>query len=231
MNRTLNVVRMQLVNRSTFIWVPLIVLGGTVAISLAIFWLLAGNVESTTMFGGGAQAPLWYFLAVGIQALTLSFPFAQAMSVTRREFYLGTLLTAALTSVGLAVLFVVGGLIESLTRGWGMNAYMFRLTWIWSQGPLVAGLFFAVVAMLFFVVGFFFANVYKRWGNLVLTVLLIALALVFIVILWIIGRADAWGPVFAWFGSLTPIALTGAFVLVIAALAAISYGSLRRAIA
>jgi len=232
MNRTLNVVRMQLVNRATFIWVPLIVLGGTLAISLLIFGMLSTSaIDTTTMFGGGAQAPLWYFLAVGVQALTLSFPFSQAMSVTRREFYLGTLLTAALTSVGLAVIFVIGGLIEQATRGWGMNAYMFRLTWIWSQGPLVAGLFFAVVAMLFFVVGFFFATVYKRWGNLILTVLLIGLGLVLVGGLWVVGRMDAWGPVFTWFGSLTPIALTGALVLVTAALSAVSYGTLRRAIA
>ncbi|WP_020097644.1 hypothetical protein [Microbacterium sp. 11MF] len=232
MNRTLNVVRMQLVNRATFIWVPLIVLGGTLAISLLIFGMLSTSaIDTTTMFGGGAQAPLWYFLAVGVQALTLSFPFSQAMSVTRREFYLGTLLTASLTSVGLAVIFVIGGLIEQATRGWGMNAYMFRLTWIWSQGPLVAGLFFAVVAMLFFVVGFFFATVYKRWGNLILTVLLIGLGLILVGGLWVVGRMDAWGPVFAWFGSLTPIALTGALVLVIAALSAVSYGTLRRAIA
>ena len=231
MNRTLNVVRMQLVNRATFVWVPLIVLAGTVVISLAIFGLISSAGASATMFGGGAQAPLWYFLAVGVQALTLTFPFSQAMSVTRREFYLGTLVTAALTSAGLAVIFVIGGLIEEATGGWGMNAFMFRLTWIWSQGPLVAGLFFFALALLFFIVGFCFATVYKRWGNLVLTVVFIGLGMLLIATMWLIGQMQAWGAVFAWFGALTPIALTAALVLASAALAAVSYGILRRAIA
>ena len=64
--------------------------------------MLANADVTGPKYGGGAQAPLWYFDVVGIQALTLTFPFSQAMSVTRREFFLGTLLTAAFTSSILA---------------------------------------------------------------------------------------------------------------------------------
>ncbi len=231
MNRTLNVVRMQLVNRNTYIWVPLLVLGGTVVISLAIFGLIASNNVDTQMFGGGAQAPLWYFGVVGVQALTLTFPFSQAMSVTRREFYLGTLITAALTAVGLAVLFVIGGLIEDATNGWGMGGYMFRLTWIWSQGPLVAGVFFFALAMLFFIVGFCFATIWRRWSNVALTVILVGLGLVLVGAMWLIGQLDAWPEVLAWFGSLTPILLSLGMLLICLVLAGISYVMLRRAIA
>ena len=56
------------------------------------------------------------------------------MSVTRREFYLGTLLTAALTSAILAGIAVVGGLVEQATDGWGMNGWFFGLPWIWEAG-------------------------------------------------------------------------------------------------
>ena len=92
MSRTLNVVRMQFVNRQTYIWVPLLVLVGAFVLSLMIFAMIP---DDGVKVGGGSQAPLWYFLVVGVQSLTLTFPFSQAMSVTRREFYLGTLLTAA----------------------------------------------------------------------------------------------------------------------------------------
>jgi len=230
MNRTWNVVRMQLVNRQTFIWVPLIVLGGTFVISLSIFGLIAGNGVKIDMFGGGAQAPLWYFLAVGVQALTLTFPFSQAMSVTRREFYIGTLVTAALTSLGLAVIFVIGGLIEEATNGWGLNGYMFRLVWVWQQGPLVAGLFFFALAMLFFVVGFFFATIYKRWGSVALTSILVGLGFVLIGIMWLVGQLQAWPELLAWFGGLTPIGLTASLLAATAVLAGISYVALRRAV-
>ena len=95
--RIFNVVRLQYVNRQTFIWVPLIVLGGAFVVTWGIWAVLFANGVRADMYGGGAQAPLWYFAVVGVQALTLTFPFSQAMSVTRREFYLGTLLTAAFT--------------------------------------------------------------------------------------------------------------------------------------
>lgn len=118
MSRTLNVVRMQLANRETFVWVPLLILGSAFAISMIIWGILSSAGVTVNMYGGGAQAPLWYFVAVGVQALTLTFPFSQALSVTRREFFVGTMLTAALTSAILAAIFVVGGLIELATGGW-----------------------------------------------------------------------------------------------------------------
>ncbi|HIE60593.1 MAG TPA: hypothetical protein EYQ02_02600, partial [Microbacterium sp.] len=120
MNRVGNVVRMQLVNRQTFIWVPLLVLGGTLAVTLMIWAMLP---PEAVKYGGGAQAPMWYFFAVGIMGMTQTFPFSQAMSVTRREFFLGSLLTAGLTSAILTVIFVIGGFIEKATNGWGVNGY------------------------------------------------------------------------------------------------------------
>ena len=71
----------------TYIWIPLIILVGALVLTLAIYAILAGNGAPGPFYGGGSQAPLWYFLIVGIQALTFTFPFSQAMSVTRREFY------------------------------------------------------------------------------------------------------------------------------------------------
>lgn len=228
MSRTLNVVRMQLVNRQTYIWVPLLVLGGAFVISLAIWGLLSSGGVDTAKYGGGAQAPLWYFAVVGAQALTRTFPFSQAMSVTRREFYLGTLLTAALTSALLAAVFVVGGLVERATNGFGFNGYFFALDWLWGAGPLMAGLFYFAMAMLFFVVGFTGAAVYKRFGNVWLTTGIIVIALLLIGALWVIGQADAWGTVFGWFAESGVGLLVAIMAGLAAVLAAASFPALRR---
>ncbi|WP_137845929.1 hypothetical protein [Microbacterium sp. 2FI] len=227
MSRTLNVVRMQLVNRQTYIWIPLLILAGSFLLSLAVYALIPTDEPK---YGGGAQAPLWYFLAVGVQALTLSFPFSQAMSVSRREFYLGTLLTAALTSTILAAIFVVGGFIESATNGWGMNGWFFRLDWVWESGPLGAALFYFVSAMLFFVTGFWAATIYKRWGGLWLTVVLVGLGALFVLALFVVGRLEAWVQVFTWFATQGAVGLALWGIVVIAALAAIAFGTLRRAV-
>ena len=230
MSRTINVVRMQLINRQTYIWVPLLVLGGAFLLTLAIYAMLETSGVTGAKYGGGAQAPLWYFCVVGVQALTLTFPFSQAMSVTRREFYAGTLVTAAASSLVLAAVYVVGGLIENATGGWGLNGYFFYLPWVWEAGPAVALLFWFTAAMLVFVSGFWAATIYKRTGTLVLTLVLVGLGALLVLWMYLVGRMDAWAQVFEWFATQGALGLSLWGLLLGAVLAAISYLTLRRAV-
>jgi len=230
MNRTLSVVRMQLINKQTYIWIPLIILGGAFLLAIAVYAILSGSGVEGPFYGGGAQAPLWYFGIVGIQALTLTFPFSQAMSVTRREFYLGTLLTAVLTSAILAGIAVVGGLIERATDGWGMNGWFFVVPWVWESGPLGALIFNFVAAMLFFIVGFWAATIYKRFGALWLTIVLAGVGALFVLGLWVVGRLEAWGVIFEWFTAQGVVGLSLWGVVLGAVLAASAFATLRRAV-
>lgn len=230
MNRTLNVVRMQLVNRQTFVWIPLIVLGGAYAITLALYFAISSAGGGVQIYIGGAQAPMWYFAIIGAQALTLTFPFSQAMSVTRREFHLGTLLTAALTAAALSVVLVAGALVEQATGGWGLDAYFFYTPVLWGGHPLVGGLCYFAMTMLFFSAGFWGATIYKRFGGAVLTTVLVALGLLLVAGLWLIGRLEAWMQVGAWFVAQGVLGLSLWGLVLVAALAVISYLALRRAV-
>lgn len=226
MNRTLGVVRMQYVNKYTFVWMPLIILGASFVMSLGIFALIP---YSGAKYGGGSQAPLWYFLALGVMALSYTFPFSQAMSVTRRQFFVGTLIAAAAAAAVIAVVFVIGGLIEQATGGWGMNGYFFYLDWVWERGPLAAGVFFFVIALLFFVIGFWCATIYKRFGALWLTIVLVAVGLVLVGILWIIGQLNAWAAVFEAIAANGALGLALWGLVLMVALSGIAYLTLRRA--
>ena len=115
MNRVLKVARMQFVNKYTFVWMPLIILSISFAMSLVIFALIPYDGAK---YGGGSQAPIWYFFALGIMALSYTFPFSQAMSITRRDFFFGTLLAALFTSIMLGIVFVLG--LFALLVGRGM---------------------------------------------------------------------------------------------------------------
>ena len=226
MNRTLNVVRMQLVNKAAYIWVPLLILAGAFVLSLAVFALIPTDAVKV---GGGTQAPLWYFLFVGVQALTFTFPFSQAMSVTRREFFFGTYLTAAITAAILSLVFLVGGLIELATNGWGMNGWFFYLDWVWAAGPAAALLFYFVIAMLFFAIGFWAATLYKRFGTFWLTATLVGIGAILIGLLWLVGLANAWAEVFTWFASIGATGFAIGAIALIAVLATASFIPLRRA--
>ncbi|HWI31161.1 MAG TPA: hypothetical protein VNT50_06705 [Microbacterium sp.] len=225
MSRTLNVVRMQLINRQTFVWVPLLILSGSFVLSLLIFSLIPTNAPK---YSGAAQSTYWYFLALGVMAMAYTFPFSQAMSVTRRAFYLGTLLTAAAASGVLATIFIIGGFLEQATNGWGFNGSYFYIEPLWANGWWGAWFVWFVIGVLFFVIGFWSATLYKRFGTFWLTAILIAIGALFVGLIWLIGTLQAWDEVFAWFGAQGVLGLSAWGLLLTAVLAGISYLTLRR---
>ncbi|GAA1225117.1 hypothetical protein [Microbacterium maritypicum] len=227
MRRTLNVIRLQLINRQTFIWVPLIILGAATAISILIYGMIPDDIA---IYGGGGQAPLWYFFAIGISAMTLTFPFSQAMSITRREFFLGTMLTAIIASTLMGILFLIGGGIEVATNGYGVNGWVFYIPWLWEAGPLGAFVVYFTLALFFFVVGFTGATIYKSWGLMVLTIGWVALALVLVGLSYLVTRFELWGQVWTGIGSLGALGLALWGLVVTAALMGVSFLAFRRAI-
>lgn len=196
-SRILGVVRLQFTNTQTFVWVPLLILVGAWLITLIIHWIIASAGVDNDMYSGGSQAPLWYFAVVGAQAVNLTFYFSQAMSLTRREFCLGSLLAAAISAVGISAVFVALGLIEQGTDGYGINGYFAYLPWVWEHGPLGAGFVYFVLTMLCFILGFWFAIVYKRFGALILTISLIAIALALLAGAAWVNVNRAWPEVWA----------------------------------
>ncbi len=148
---------------------------------------------------------MWYFLALGIQSLTLTFPFSQAMSVSRKSFYLGTLGLFAVIALAYSVLYYVLGLIEKATGGWGMDGQLFALGWIAENNAAVQILFYFVAMVLLFMIGFWCATMYLRWKATGMLVVGIGFA---------VRRAgpdgagdinDWWVPVVDWLGSLTTL--------------------------
>ncbi|MGC2940460.1 MULTISPECIES: hypothetical protein [unclassified Brevibacterium] len=197
-NRTLGVVRLQFTNTQTFVWVPVVVLGGVWLVTLIIYWIISASGVDGPMYSGGSQAPLWYFAVVGAQAMNLTFYFSQAMSLTRREFYLGSLMAAAISAVGISTVFVALGLIEQATDGYGMGGYFAYLPWVWEAGPLAAGLIYFVLTMLWFVLGFWFAIANKRFGSLILTLAIFAIALVLLAGAAWLSFNQSWGELWMW---------------------------------
>lgn len=118
MNRAFKVARLQLANKWTLIGIPLVILAAGILVSLAIFTFIPGGSEK---FSGAGQAPLWYFFAVGIQSLTLTFPFSQGLSVSRRAYYIGTVGLVLVLTLLWGVLYYLLGLLEDATNGWGVQ--------------------------------------------------------------------------------------------------------------
>ncbi|MBT2586203.1 hypothetical protein [Arthrobacter sp. ISL-95] len=226
MSRTLAVARMQLINKWTYIGWPLTILAASFLMSLAIFALIPVTEGKN---GGGSQAPLWYFLVLGIQSMTLAFPFSQGLSISRRAFYLGTLGLFSLIALGMTVLYMVGGVLEKATNGWGVYGYFFNIPWV-TDGPWYStAAFFFVVMMFMFIIGFWFATIFKRWGTSGTLVSTLGTAIALIGLAALTTLLQGWGYVGNWFAQQTPLSISGWAAVLCVVLAAGSYTTLRRA--
>lgn len=228
MNRVLKVARMQLINRQTFVWVPLMIIVGAFVISWLIFAIVR-IPPGASGFNGAAQAPLWYFAIIGAQSLTLTFPFSQALSVSRRTFFAGTILVALASGAAVATLYVVLAPLEQATRGWGVGSDMFTIVWVSDGAWYHAWVFFLALTMVFFASGFWAATLYKRWSGGVLTAVLIGIGFVLVGILALISWQNWWAPVGQWFAVQTPLSMGGWMLAFATVLVATAYLGLRRA--
>ena len=225
MNYIRKVMRLQLVNRWTFIGVPLMVLGGSLLIVILLGLVIPND---GVMITGAAQAPLWYFIVVGVQALSLTFPFSQAMSVTRRDYFLGTLATFVLFSLAFGVVFLVLALIEQATNGWGVDTLVFAIPWLLNAGWLAVILSVAALAIVMFLIGLWMATIYKRWGTVVIVAISLGLGLVLVGVIALITYFQWWTSVFTWMLGQTPMSVAGWSLILIVALSAGSFLTLRK---
>ena len=232
MDRILKVVRLQNLNKMTFIGIPLIILGGAFVLSLLIFALIPVTPALGYKFAGGAPvAPMWYFMGAGIYALTLTFPFSQAMSVTRRDFYLGTMATAALASIGMSLIFTVGGYIEQAFDGWGLNGRFFRIPGLWDESPWLQALTYFTAMMLLFTLGFVFTVIYRRWGRTIMLIVLLGIIALILVLGFVAIKFGFWVAMFEAIAGIGAWGWTFIGIGITAVLAVLSYLPLRRTVA
>jgi hypothetical protein len=232
MNRVVATARLHLVHPWLSVGVPWAIVGSSFAINLGIWGL--GDVGRET--GGsattGGLASLYVTVVfIFVQAVTQMFPFALGLSLSRRDFYLGTALAAGVQAFGYGVALSVLTTIEKATDGWGMQLHF------WAPGPIDAGnpaLQFVVftlplVACAFLGMGI--GVVFKRWGPSGLYALGLGVLLVGgLIAVWATWQ-ERWSEFGAWVGDLSTTSVTITLpVLLGLALAALTFFGLRRAV-
>lgn len=226
MNRAINVARLQMANKWTFIGIPLVILAGAFALTMGIFAFIPGGEDKIS---GAAQAPLWYFFAIGLQSLTLTFPFSQGLSISRRTYYTGTVGLVVVFSLVWALLYYVLGKIEIATNGWWVNGHMFWLPWV-SSGPWyqTISFYWACVMFLFFI-GLWGATIWKRWAMNGILVAVLGTAAVLLAGAATVNFTDNWPSVGHWFTVQTALTMGGYIAILVAILGVGSFLTLRRA--
>ena len=190
MNRTTAVVRLQLVRRTTWFLVPLVIVlvagVATVIIQLAI-QRATGILPSSPEYAESARnnpAVAWsvsgYLVATGVASVSSVFPLASSLGTTRRGFAAGTLVTYVVVSAYLAAVATLLLGLELLTDHWFVGIYVFDTAVLGSGdvGVLLLVMFLGSLAA--FTIGSAFGAVWLRFGPrgplgvAIVTVLLLA---------------------------------------------------------
>lgn len=212
------VVRLHAINPSVFFGVPWLILGAAWAISMIVGLIITGAGGPTEDMAKGMRyswavlSPQWYLVAVGVQAIGLTFSFALGFGTTRRDFWIGTSAMFGIVSLVNAVALATLVQIEKATDGWGIGIAMFDSLWYGQQGWLVDFYTTLALQLLVLFIGASVTTVYMRWrmrGMMIVLFSAIALLLAFIAIATF---TEGWPALFEWFGS---IGVVGAFTIVL----------------
>lgn len=167
--RPLDVVALQYAQPNRMVGIPLLILGTvvvlTIAISIAVL-RAGGRLTDSSQNGWILWSVIGYTVAVGVQNVGTSFPFALALGATRRTFVLGNLLTAAAQAalVAAAALALLG--LETATGGWFIGASVLRVQALGNGDPaqLAGAMFLSILLALS--VGSVFGAAWIRFGPL-----------------------------------------------------------------
>src|ERR1700712_1118052 len=166
--RILAVTKLHFVNRFQILYLPLIVLGTIFVLNLAIWWIIVaasdGAVTGAHLGYSGAVSYIYvYGVVIAVQAISRTFPFSLGFGVTRRDFYLGSVLAFVAVSFGFAVILTIMSVLEIATGGWGVGGRMFAPLWFTNDFWLLRFVMYFCAFLFLFFIGTAGAAFYVRW--------------------------------------------------------------------
>ncbi|RWR13511.1 hypothetical protein QNH23_18085 [Siminovitchia fortis] len=209
-----------------WLYIPSIILSSSFFVHLIVS-LLINNDEA--FYTGGITSIFVYAFVMGILVVVQSFPFAIGMSVTRKDYFFGTVL------MGLAACFILGALIriftsiENRTSGWGNRFHFFYFPYLNDGTSFFQQLIMYVILFSFlFFLGFLIASFARRFGVKGMMILSLAVLLIGSVIVLLFHQFHVWPDIFKWFSNQTAVGLSYRLIPVVLFSMAASYLLLRK---
>ena len=226
MNTLVKVARYHLVNRIGFVFLPLGVLTFAFLICEIVFWAIAPPSSGSHV---GALASIFIiFFVLGIQSVAQSLPFGLSLGISRRSYYLGTVLLVTGLAATYGLLIAVLQEVERATGGWGVHLHLFRVGFLLNGSWYLSWLTAFVGLVLLFVYGMWFSLVWRRWNLLGLVLFLGAQIVALLVGALVITWSHVWHGVGHFFTVLSAAGLTGVLAALAVALMLGGLASMRR---
>jgi hypothetical protein len=227
MSTIVNVTRYHLIDRVTYVALPWCILALAFAADVAI--LVAASASGSPHPVGGIASIFCFVFAAGLLSATRNMPFGLALGVSRRSYYLGTVLLAVVLAAANGLALTVLQSVERSTGCWGISMHFFQVPYILSGPWYLTWLTSSVVLALMFVYGIWFGLVFQRWNLIGLAVFAGAQVIVLTAAALAVTWAHAWDSVGQFFTTLSAAGLTGVLAALTAGLAIGGLAMIRRA--
>jgi hypothetical protein len=226
-SRVIAVMRLQLTVYPLLPLLPILVVWTTFVITrLSVINVSEPNVRVSSLMG-------MYLMQLGLAAVGgyQSFSCAVGLNVTRRAFYLASLLTGVVESVAYGLMLYLAGIVERMTDGWGTRLRFFDPTSLTHSASPVTILVYTVPFLFMTAVGLLLGATVKRLGAKNFILFGVAVALVAGVVGTLITYLDGWGPIIGWLARQSPLSVVIGWLLIPTGLAAVGgWLALRRAV-
>lgn len=223
MNRVASVVKMHSRDKWSWFFTPWLVMLSSFIVNLFISLLVDEPIRT-----GGIASIFIYMFVAGIVTLAQTFPFALGLSVSRKDYYLGTAAMIIITSIGSAAVLLLLALIENWTGAWGSGLYFFNVPYL-SDGPLINQFTIPLVILLFMHFwGMMIAATHKRIGKNGMFIISAILLFIFTILGFLARQLNWYSTIFDWMGKQTAVDYSLWMLPFIVIFAGVTYLLLRR---
>jgi hypothetical protein len=227
MSTYVNVARYHLIQRFNYRILPWAVLVFVFFIDLIILAIVPSG-HSTHRYVGGLASIFVIAFILGIQSVAQALPFGLALGLSRRTYYLGTVLLAVGLAAIVGVIVSAGQAIERADDGWGIHMGFFRVPYLLNGPWYLTWLTSFVAVTLLYVYGMWFGLVYRRWSLLGLVAFLAAQVSLLTVGAVLATAWHGWHDIGRFFTTLGPGGLTGLLAALAVVLLAGGFTTMRR---
>jgi hypothetical protein len=147
-------------NKLNWLVVPWLILGCSFLVNV----IIAGAVNDEPIYTGGVASVYIYMLIMGLLTLNHTYSFALGFSMRRKDYFLGTLITALLSSSLTTIFLSLLSFMENYLNGWGVELYFFHLPYLNDGNIFIQSWVIFMILIHFYYLGFVITSVYRRFG-------------------------------------------------------------------
>jgi hypothetical protein len=229
MNRVARAARLHLVIWPATLLMPWAIMLSSFVINLVIFAILKSQ-DAGSAFTGGLASLYAVVMIIFVTAMGRQFFFALGFSLTRRTYYLATMLFAVAQALVFAVAVYLLRLLENATDGWGVNLPFFAMKGLNAGNPIGQIAVYAGPFVLLAAIGTVIGAVNSRWGGTGLFVATLILTVAVGAGAALVTYREAWTSIGSWFQDQPTVALFAGYPTLLAVgIAAGGYLIIRRA--